>query len=225
MPDDQPTRTEAPARNRARTSCLLGSKDRRVDQGATKNRSDLLRACERDQMIHRDSLLVVELWASGSILNPGDLPGGVEVVLVVALPPEQLPWGVTPPVLRAFIKGHRLDTKAIVVHARPAGRPVCTRGLPRAARVWTTDGADHGQLDALIDPKSHGLQVSSFNGVNASDREREAAVSRQFLVDAVANYWDREWRREHRGNGQTPEQLLWQALRGHLELSGDIDPN
>lgn len=180
--------------------------------------------CERDRAFHRDSLLVVELWAAGRVLDPGDLPGGVEVVFVLALPPEQLPWGVTPLVLRAFISGHRLDNKPIVVHARPAGRPVCTRGLPRAARVWTTDGADHGQLDALTDPKSHGLQVSSFDGVDASDREREAAVSRQFLVDAVANYWDREWRREHRGSGQTPEQLLWQALRGHLELTGEIDP-
>lgn len=179
--------------------------------------------CERDQMFHRDSLLVVELWATGSILNPGDLPGGVEVVLVVALPPDQLPWGVTPPVLRAFIKGHRLDTKPIVVHARPAGRPVCTRGLPRAARLWTTDGTDRGQLDALTDPESHGLQVSSLEDVDPADRDREAALSRQFLVDAAANYWDRDWRREHRGSGQTPEQLLWQALRGYLELTGDID--
>lgn len=96
----------------------------------------------------------------------------------------------------------------IVVHARPAGRPVCTRGLRRAARVWTTDGADHGQLDALAEPESHALQVSSFEDVDAADREREIAVSHKFLVDAVANYWDRDWRREHRGSGQTPEQLL-----------------
>lgn len=138
--------------------------------------------CERDQMFHGDSLLVVELWATGSILEPGDLPGGVEVVLVVALPPDQLPWGVTPPVLRAFIKGHRLDTKPIVVHARPAGRPVCTRGLPRAARLWTTDGTDRGQLDALTDPESHGLQVSSLEDV-----DRPTAIGRPPSADSSSS--------------------------------------
>lgn len=180
--------------------------------------------CERDRAFHRDHLLVVELWAAGHILDPGDLPGGVEVVFVLALPADQLPWGVTPPVLRSFVKGHRLDNKPIVVHARPDGRPVCTRGVPRAARVWTADGADQGQLDALADPESHALQVSSLEDVGAADRDEEVAVSHRFLVDAVANYWDRDWRREHRGSGQTPEQLLWEALRGHLELTGDIEP-
>ncbi len=32
-------------------------------------------------------------------------------------------------------------------------------------------------------------------------------------------YWDRDWRSEHRGLGCYPENDLWEAVQGYLELS------
>lgn len=183
----------------------------------------IIEACERDRVLHHDEPLVAELWATGFILDPGDLPGGVEVVFVLARPAEQLPSGVTPPVLHSFVAGHRLDNKPIVVYARPLGRPVCTVGLPRAARVWNADGADEDQLSALSDPASHSMDVATIADVDPSDLDQEREISRRFLVDAVAKYWDRDWRREHRGSRRTPELMLWEALRGYFQLTGDID--
>lgn len=146
-------------------------------------------------------------------------------MFVLDVPPAQVPWGVTPPVLRSFVAAHRLDNKPIVAHARPTGRPVCTVALPRAVRVWSVDGTDEEQLEALADPGSHAPDMISIDEMSASDLEEELAISRQFLIDAASHYWDRDWRREHRGSRQTPELMLWEAIRGHLQLTGDLDPD
>jgi hypothetical protein len=31
-------------------------------------------------------------------------------------------------------------------------------------------------------------------------------------------YWDHEWRREHKGLGRYPENELWEAVAGYLDL-------
>lgn len=33
-----------------------------------------------------------------------------------------------------------------------------------------------------------------------------------------ANYWERDWRRENRGNYRYPENVLWEAVEGYLDL-------
>lgn len=43
-----------------------------------------------------------------------------------------------------------------------------------------------------------------------------AALAR--LRDVHANYWERDWRRENRGNYRYPENVLWEAVDGYLDL-------
>ncbi|WP_291409525.1 hypothetical protein [Actinophytocola sp.] len=31
-------------------------------------------------------------------------------------------------------------------------------------------------------------------------------------------YWDREWRHDNRGDGRYPENHLWEAVYGYLDL-------
>jgi hypothetical protein len=31
-------------------------------------------------------------------------------------------------------------------------------------------------------------------------------------------YWERDWRREHRGGGRYPEHHLWEATEGYVDL-------
>ena len=31
-------------------------------------------------------------------------------------------------------------------------------------------------------------------------------------------YWERDWRREHRGGGRHPEHHLWEVTEGYLDL-------
>jgi hypothetical protein len=38
------------------------------------------------------------------------------------------------------------------------------------------------------------------------------------LRDVHRNYWERDWRREHRGDNRFPENTLWEAVEGYLDL-------
>jgi hypothetical protein len=46
----------------------------------------------------------------------------------------------------------------------------------------------------------------------------ELAASLADLRAVEANYWDQDWRREHRGGGIYPESHLWNAVHGYLDL-------
>jgi hypothetical protein len=46
----------------------------------------------------------------------------------------------------------------------------------------------------------------------------ELDVALGHLREVHAAYWDRDWRREHRGLGRYPENELWEALDAYLEL-------
>lgn len=46
--------------------------------------------------------------------------------------------------------------------------------------------------------------------------ELDAALAR--LREAHQNYRERDWRREHRGNHRYPENELWDAVDGYLDL-------
>jgi hypothetical protein len=38
-------------------------------------------------------------------------------------------------------------------------------------------------------------------------------------------YWDRDWRREHRAYGRYPENELWNAVEGYLDLLDATRPS
>jgi hypothetical protein len=46
----------------------------------------------------------------------------------------------------------------------------------------------------------------------------ELAASLAHLQRVDAAYWEREWRRDHKGLGIYPEDHLWRATHGYLDL-------
>jgi hypothetical protein len=46
--------------------------------------------------------------------------------------------------------------------------------------------------------------------------ELDAALAR--LRAVRQSYWERDWRREHSGMGRYPENELWEAVEGYLDL-------
>jgi hypothetical protein len=44
------------------------------------------------------------------------------------------------------------------------------------------------------------------------------------LRQVHGSYWDADWRREHRGMGRYPENELWEAVEGYLDLMGASRP-
>jgi hypothetical protein len=75
-------------------------------------------------------------------------------------------------------------------------------------------------LDALRDRRTALLRretPGSAQDVRArTAEEREAAL--EHLREVHRSYWDRKWRRDHRGIGRYPEHHLWEAVEGYLEL-------
>ena len=47
--------------------------------------------------------------------------------------------------------------------------------------------------------------------------------SRQYLRAALDRYWDRDWRREHSRNGETPEDHLWRAATAVEDIRKALD--
>lgn len=55
----------------------------------------------------------------------------------------------------------------------------------------------------------------------APTRKSLRALAERRLGDlprVTADYWERDWRREHRGNRRYPENELWEAVNGYLDL-------
>ena len=50
----------------------------------------------------------------------------------------------------------------------------------------------------------------------------ERDVGRRHLEDAVAGFYDRDWRTEHTGDGVYPADHLWWATAGYLDLDNTV---
>ena len=51
----------------------------------------------------------------------------------------------------------------------------------------------------------------------------ELPVSRGHLRTVVERYWDRDWRREHKGYDESPEDHLWRAAAAVSEMQDALD--
>ena len=87
-------------------------------------------------------------------------------------------------------------------------------------QIWSVDGGpderalaaleagDFGSLNRLIpEPAYERLQIRE---------DLDAALAH--LREVRDKYWDHDWRREHRGDGRYPENELWDAVEGFLDL-------
>jgi len=86
-------------------------------------------------------------------------------------------------------------------------------------RFWSHDGPDEAVLRALAKRRFDDLPRLAASVQAQRDQlagELAAALSRLRAVHAA--YWDRGWRREHRGLGRYPEHHLWEAVQGYLDL-------
>jgi len=48
-------------------------------------------------------------------------------------------------------------------------------------------------------------------------------VSRRHLRAVVDRYWDRDWRREHKGYDESPEGHLWRAAAAVAEIQDALE--
>ncbi|MEV4291996.1 hypothetical protein AB0K40_41380 [Nonomuraea bangladeshensis] len=181
----------------------------------------LAETCDQTRRVAAAEPFLRAAYVFGGLLEGADPVDALEVVLVLNLPPEEVTWGSQPPGTAWLVDFLELDKGGIVYWWRSRSDPVWNHHIREPVRFWSVEeGTDQDVLDALRDRRTALLRretPGSAQDVRArTAEEREAAL--EHLREVHRSYWDRKWRRDHRGIGRYPEHHLWEAVEGYLEL-------
>lgn len=161
----------------------------------------------------------------GDVLAGPDTVDVIRLALVVDLPVEEVPWLVRPASAEAAVSLLRFDKYPMRWWWRPAGWPVWNHEILRPVRFWSrSDGPNEVALDRLEERRLSDLEYQEPANPQQylTQLEIEWETSRRHLEHVVGSYHDRDWRRDHKGFGVYPEDHLWWAARGWLELDSAL---
>jgi hypothetical protein len=179
----------------------------------------LAEACESVKGWPPEDPFLLEAYAFGDVLRGGDPLECVEVVLVLNLPPQDVVWGSSPHGTVWLADRLRLSKGGLCYWWRSHLDPVWNHHVQDLVRFWSHDGPDEEVLQVLAERRFGDLPRQAPSPRARREQvadELDAALSHLRAVHA--SYWDYDWRREHRGLGRYPENELWEAVDGYLEL-------
>src|SRR2546429_4378357 len=81
-----------------------------------------------------------ELWVTGDLLTPAETLDTGSVVVVLDLPPEELPWLALHPAGLWIADDLRLGKRPMTWSLRPLLLPVWNHDNTRLVRFWSADG-------------------------------------------------------------------------------------
>jgi hypothetical protein len=173
----------------------------------------------------RDRWPLSEMWVAGELLTLADTLDAGAVVLVLDLPAEKLPWLAIHPTGESIGYQLRLGKRPIRWCYRPCAWPVWNYHHRRLARFWSAEnGLDNSTIDALRARRLDRLDVvEPSNDELAEQLREEFAVSRRHLRSMLNDYWERDWRRRHKGFDESPEDHLWRAATAVSEILDALD--
>ena len=181
-------------------------------------------ACQWTTRLPSDEPFLQEAYVFGDLLDGADPVESVRVALALNLPPEEVPWCSQPPGTAWLVDSMRLDKGGFAYWWRSRDEPVWNHVIRGPVRFWSLDGTDESVLDALCDRRFADLPRATASQADLRRRvevELDRALAR--LRTVRQKYWDRDWRGEHRGGGRYPENHLWEAVDGYLDLLGAMD--
>lgn len=164
---------------------------------------------------------VVAGYVFGAMLDPTLDVERLQLALVVDEPVEVVPWMSRPRHLEALASLLRFDKLPIWWWWRPSAWPVWNHEITSPVCFWSAiAGSNQGVFDALTTGRDDKLEF-----VKPAHAEQlieqlvvERHVGRRHLTETVAGFYDRDWRREHTGDGVYPADHLWWATSGYLDL-------
>lgn len=162
---------------------------------------------------------LVEMYAFGAVLDGADPLDAVQVVGVIRVPPEEATWGSVPNGTEWAADILRLSKGGYEYWWRSYLDPVWNHYIKNPVRIWSQDGIDDEALSALEDRRFGDLNRLTPDPVHQRLQARDdldAALAH--LREVHSSYWDRDWRRDHRGLGRYPENELWEAVEGYLDI-------
>jgi hypothetical protein len=164
-----------------------------------------------------------ELWVTGALLDPVDELEHGSVVLMIDLPPDELPWLAMHPTAEWIGDQLRIGKRPLWWCYRPAVWPPWTYRDRRVAKFWSaTGGLDAEVIDALRarHPPPTAIEPERVELLEQLDVEH--AMAKAHLRSILDLYWDQEWRRANR-HGTSPEDQLWRAATAVTEIETAID--
>ncbi|OHV06614.1 hypothetical protein C1Y40_00249 [Mycobacterium talmoniae] len=168
---------------------------------------------------------LTEMWVTGELLTFAETLERGAVVLVMDLPAEELPWLALHTTAEAI--GHQLRLGKRPLHwcYRPRAWPVWTYQNRRVLRFWSAEnGLDSAAIEALRSRRlEHLAVVEPSDDELATQLRTELAASRAHLGSVLEGYWDRDWRRRHKGYDESPQEHLWRAATAVAELLDAVD--
>ena len=166
---------------------------------------------------------LVAVYAFGAVLDPTAEDGSVDVVqiaLVVDEPPATVTWGCRPPGYAGLGYVLELEKSPVDWCFRSAAAPLGNHRIDRPLRIWSrTTGVEEAALVALADGTADALREPRPRPpVLARHQAEELDAAQAWLREVRDRYWERTWRRDHHGAGSYPENHLWDAVDGYLDL-------
>lgn len=184
----------------------------------------LASACQSTTRLPVHEPFLHEAYVFGDVLDGADPVESVQVALALNLSPEEVPWCSQPPGTACLVDSLRLDKGGFAYWWRSRHEPVWNHIVRDPVRFWSLDGTDESVLDALRDRRFTDLQRATASPADLRQRvelELDRALAQLHAVHH--NYWDHGWRGAHRGGGRYPENRLWEAVDGYLDLVGAVD--
>lgn len=163
-----------------------------------------------------------ELWVTGTLLDPVDELEHGSVVLMIDLPPDELPWLAFHPAAEWIGDQLRLGKRPLWWSYRPTAWPPWTYRDRRVARFWSAgNGTDEELIEALFTQRPVTV-VEPARDQLLEQLGIELPVAKAHLRSILDRYWDHDWRRANR-HDTTPEDQLWRAATAVTEIEAAID--
>jgi hypothetical protein len=163
------------------------------------------------------------LWVGGELLGPAESVEDVDVVLLLDLPADELPWLALHPEAEWVSHALGLGERPVLWCYRPGVWPPWNARRPRVARFWgEDDGTDDEVLECLRQRREPATVEPSLEDRHGQLRE-ERALARRHLDQVLDRYHDRDWRREQKGLGDGPDDHLWRAAQGLREIDDALE--
>jgi hypothetical protein len=177
--------------------------------------------CQRlSELWHDDRSALVAAYAFGDLIDGAPEVDVVQVAFVLNLPADELTWGAEPPAGASLIHVLGLDKAPVEWYWRPSEWPVANHVIRRPLEIWS---AEHGVQELALEALDRGTYEAFRLPPPPPDEARrqlatelEACLAHLRAVEA--SYWEPDWRRRHRGGGSYPENHLWGAVHGYLDL-------
>jgi hypothetical protein len=163
-------------------------------------------------------------YVFGAVLEPGSNVDVVQLAFVLNLPADELTWYAQPPTCIGLPRLLEIDKAPVEWFWRPSVWPVANHRIVRPLRIWSLDdGPDTQAMDALARGEAEALRQPPPDAAQLDEQLREElAASLAHLRRVETGYWEHEWRSDHKGFGFYPENYLWDAVHGYLDLLGAV---